>query len=88
MNDRRRTENPIPDFIPVLGYADDAIVAVVVLRSVARRAGLDAVRAVAAGGRGPVGPARSPSVHRTIGPGRRPSPDPGQDAPGRDLVEA
>ncbi|MBK1787379.1 YkvA family protein [Prauserella cavernicola] len=35
----------IPDFVPVLGYADDAIVVTAVLRSVVRRAGLDAVRA-------------------------------------------
>lgn len=35
----------VPDFIPVLGYADDAIIAAAVLRSVVRRAGLSAVRA-------------------------------------------
>ncbi|MFB9690699.1 YkvA family protein [Amycolatopsis plumensis] len=35
----------VPDFIPVLGYADDAIIVSAVLRSVVRRAGLEAVRA-------------------------------------------
>jgi uncharacterized membrane protein YkvA (DUF1232 family) len=35
----------IPDFIPVLGYADDAIIATAVLRSMVRRAGLEPVRA-------------------------------------------
>lgn len=33
----------IPDFVPVLGVADDAIVAACILRSVARRAGSDAL---------------------------------------------
>jgi uncharacterized membrane protein YkvA (DUF1232 family) len=33
----------VPDFVPVVGYADDAIVVSLVLRSVVRRAGRDAV---------------------------------------------
>lgn len=33
----------VPDFIPLLGYADDVIVVGLVLRSVVRRAGRDAV---------------------------------------------
>jgi uncharacterized membrane protein YkvA (DUF1232 family) len=33
----------IPDFIPVLGYADDAIIVALVLRSVSRSAGSDAL---------------------------------------------
>lgn len=34
----------IPDFIPVIGFADDAILVCAVLRSVVRRAGATAVR--------------------------------------------
>ena len=33
----------IPDFLPLIGYADDAIVVALALRSVARRAGIDAI---------------------------------------------
>jgi uncharacterized membrane protein YkvA (DUF1232 family) len=35
----------VPDFIPVLGYADDAILVAAVLRSAVRAAGIDGVRA-------------------------------------------
>ena len=35
----------IPDFIPVLGYADDAIIVVLVLRSVCRRVSREELRA-------------------------------------------
>ena len=34
----------VPDFIPVIGYADDAIIVAAVLRSVVRHAGVQAVR--------------------------------------------
>ena len=34
----------IPDIIPVLGYADDAIIVALVLRNVVRNAGLGTVR--------------------------------------------
>ena len=33
----------VPDFIPVIGYADDAVVVALVLRAVVRRAGREAV---------------------------------------------
>jgi uncharacterized membrane protein YkvA (DUF1232 family) len=33
----------VPDFIPVIGYADDAVVVALVLRSVVHRAGAEAV---------------------------------------------
>lgn len=34
----------VPDFIPIIGYADDAIVVAVALRSVIRHAGTQAIR--------------------------------------------
>jgi uncharacterized membrane protein YkvA (DUF1232 family) len=34
----------IPDFIPVLGYADDAIIVTIALRSIARRTGVNELR--------------------------------------------
>ena len=34
----------VPDFIPVIGYADDVVIVALVLRSVVSRAGTDAVR--------------------------------------------
>ncbi|MGH3392429.1 MAG: YkvA family protein [Actinomadura sp.] len=33
----------VPDFIPVFGYADDAIVVAVALRSIVRHAGVEAL---------------------------------------------
>ena len=33
----------IPDFVPVIGYADDVVIVAAVLRSVVRRAGFDAI---------------------------------------------
>ena len=34
----------IPDFIPVLGYADDAVIVAIALRSISRRAGPETLR--------------------------------------------
>jgi uncharacterized membrane protein YkvA (DUF1232 family) len=34
----------VPDLVPVLGYADDAIIVTLVLRSVVRRAGARVIR--------------------------------------------
>ena len=34
----------VPDVVPVIGYADDAVVVALVLRSVVRRVGADALR--------------------------------------------
>jgi hypothetical protein len=34
----------VPDFVPVLGYADDAIIVTAILRMAMRRAGLEPIR--------------------------------------------
>jgi uncharacterized membrane protein YkvA (DUF1232 family) len=34
----------VPDFVPVIGYADDAIIVALALRSVVRRSGPEAIR--------------------------------------------
>jgi uncharacterized membrane protein YkvA (DUF1232 family) len=52
----------IPDVVPVLGYADDAIVVAVVLRATIRRAGRDAVDR-----HWPGTPAGLATVHRLAG---------------------
>ena len=33
----------VPDFVPVLGYADDVVIASLVLRSIVRRAGIETI---------------------------------------------
>jgi uncharacterized membrane protein YkvA (DUF1232 family) len=35
----------VPDFVPIVGYADDAIIVTAVLRGVVRRSGIERVRA-------------------------------------------
>jgi uncharacterized membrane protein YkvA (DUF1232 family) len=52
----------VPDFIPVIGYADDAVIVALVLRSVVRRAGPDALDQ-----HWPGSPAGLQLVHRLAG---------------------
>jgi uncharacterized membrane protein YkvA (DUF1232 family) len=54
----------VPDFLPVIGYADDAVVIALVLRSVVRRAGPEAIDH-----HWPGGPAGLHLVHRLAGIG-------------------
>ena len=71
----------IPDFIPVLGYADDAIIVVVVLRGTVRRAGLDAVRAHSPGSDDGFTALCRLAGLRPHPPAGDPSPDPGHGQP-------
>jgi uncharacterized membrane protein YkvA (DUF1232 family) len=52
----------VPDFVPVLGYADDAVVMVLVLRSVVRRAGPEVLER-----HWPGTPAGLTALHRVVG---------------------
>jgi uncharacterized membrane protein YkvA (DUF1232 family) len=52
----------VPDFLPVIGYADDAVIVAIVLRSVVRRAGLDALDR-----HWPGNPAGLQAIHRLAG---------------------
>ena len=65
----------VPDFVPVLGYADDAVVVALALRAVVRRAGADALAR-----HGPGDPAGLEVVSRLAGLPRAvpgPVPPPG-----------
>jgi uncharacterized membrane protein YkvA (DUF1232 family) len=65
----------VPDFIPVLGYLDDALLVAVALRSVARRAGTEALIR-----HWPGTPAGLGVVHRLAGlPAPENPPDPGHE---------
>ncbi|WP_051836870.1 YkvA family protein [Streptomyces sp. NRRL F-2580] len=74
----------IPDFLPVIGYADDAIIVAFVLRSVVRRAGIEAVRAHWPGTEdGFTALSRLAGLHKAAGPAAgAPGDAGGQRSPG------
>jgi uncharacterized membrane protein YkvA (DUF1232 family) len=67
----------VPDFIPVLGHADDAVIAALALRAVVRRAGPDAVAR-----HWPGTPDGLAAVYRLAGLPAPPAPDDGSATAG------
>jgi len=67
----------VPDFIPVLGYADDAIITTLVLRAVVRTAGADALARHWPGT--PAGLATLHRLARLTPTGHEPTDQPGPD---------
>jgi uncharacterized membrane protein YkvA (DUF1232 family) len=59
----------IPDFIPVIGYADDALIVAIALRSVIRHAGVEAIDRHWPGSADGLA-----VIHRLAGTGRVPHP--------------
>ncbi|WP_284978594.1 DUF1232 domain-containing protein [Arthrobacter sp. fls2-241-R2A-200] len=68
----------VPDFLPVLGYADDVVIVALVLRSVIRKAGAGPLEK-----HWPGTPAGLAMIERVAGMSATPSAGPGTDDSGR-----